>query len=163
DSEEDGHAAAGASAVARAMREKTLSPFIGLRIKPMTAELHIRSLRTLDIFLTTLVREAGGLPRNFFITLPKISAVEQVTVFVDVVDQRERKLGLASGTLKFEAMVETPQLIFDETGRTLLPLLIDAGRGRLTAAHFGTYDYTASLNVTAAYQRMRHITCNFAK
>jgi citrate lyase beta subunit len=163
DAEEDGHAAAGASAVARAMREKTLSPFIGLRIKPMTAELHARSLRTLDIFLTTLVSEAGGVPRNFVVTLPKISAVDQVTVFVDVVDQLERKLGLARGTLRFEAMVETPQLIFDETGRTLLPLLIDAGRGRLTAAHFGTYDYTASLNVTAAYQRMRHITCNFAK
>jgi len=44
----------------------------------------------------------------------------------------------------------------------VLPL-VEAGRGRCVAAHFGTYDYTASLNITAAYQRMRHITCDFAK
>jgi citrate lyase beta subunit len=163
DAEEDGHAKAGALAVARALRENALSPFIGLRVKPMTAELHARSFRTLDIFLTALVREAGRVPESFFITLPKISSADQVTVFVDVLEQLEPRLGLARGSLKFEAMVETPQLIFDETGRTLLPSLIDAGGGRLTAAHFGTYDYTASLNVTAAYQRMRHITCNFAK
>ncbi len=163
DAEEDGHAEAGARAVARAMREHTLSPFIGIRVKPMTAELHARSLRTLDIFLTTLVREAGRLPERFFITLPKVSATDQVTAFVDVLEQLEPKLKLAAGSLRFETMVETPQLIIDETGRSLLPSVIDAGRGRLTAAHFGTYDYTASLNITAAYQRMRHITCDFAK
>jgi hypothetical protein len=145
------------------MRENTLSPFFGIRIKPMTAELHARSLRTLDIFLTTLVRDAGRLPERFFLTLPKVSATEQVTAFVDVLEQLEQRLGLRAGSLEFETMVETPQLIIDETGRSLLPLLIDAGRGRLTAAHFGTYDYTASLNITAAYQRMRHITCDFAK
>ena len=163
DTEEDGHAAAGARAVAQAMRENTLSPFIGIRVKPLTAELHARSLRTLDIFLTTLVREAGQLPERFFVTLPKVSAVEQVTAFVDVLEHLEPRLGLTRGALRFETMVETPQLIIDQTGRSLLPSLIDAGRGRLTAAHFGTYDYTASLNITAAYQRMRHITCDFAK
>jgi len=163
DAEEDGHAVAGAKAVARAMRERMLSPFIGIRVKPMTAELHARSLRTLDIFLTTLVREAGRLPQRFFLTLPKVSAMEQVTAFVDVLEQLEPSLKLAPGALEFEVMVETPQLIIDESGRSLLPSVIDAARGRLTAAHFGTYDYTASLNVTAAYQRMRHITCDFAR
>jgi citrate lyase beta subunit len=163
DAEEDRHAEAGARAIARGMEDNTLSPFIGIRVKPMTAELHGRSLRTLDIFLTTLVRDAGRLPERFFITLPKVSAVDQVTAFVDVLEQLEGRLGLSAGSLEFETMVETPQLIIDETGRSLLPSLIDAGRGRLTAAHFGTYDYTASLNITAAYQRMRHITCDFAK
>jgi citrate lyase beta subunit len=163
DAEEDGHAGAGARAVAQAMRDNTLSPFIGIRIKPMTAELHARSLRTLDIFLTTLVREAGRLPDRFFVTLPKISAIEQVTAFVDVLDELEGRLKLPAGSLRFEAMVETPQMIVDGDGRSMLPSLIDAGRGRFTAAHFGTYDYTASLNITAAYQRMRHITCDFAK
>jgi citrate lyase beta subunit len=129
----------------------------------MTAELHARSLRTLDIFLTTLVRDAGRLPDRFFITLPKVSAVDQVTAFVDALEQLEPRLGLPARSLRFETMVETPQLIVDETGRSLLPSLIDAAHGRLTAAHFGTYDYTASLNITAAYQRMRHITCDFAK
>ena len=163
DAEEDGHAKAGAIAVARAMREGTLSPFIGLRVKPLTAELHARSLRTLDIFLTTLVREGGGLPDSFFITLPKISATEQVLAFVQALGQLERRLGLDERSLRFEAMVETPQLIIDETGRSMLPTLVDASDGRVTAAHFGTYDYTASLNITAAYQRMRHVACDFAR
>ena len=163
DAEEDGHAAAGAREVAQAMRANTLSPFIGLRVKPLTAELHGRSLRTLDIFLTTLVRDAGRLPERFVVTLPKIQSVEQVTAFVDVLEHLESHLGLAAGSLRFEAMVETPQLIIDANGRSVVPLLIDAGRGRLTGAHFGTYDYTASLNITAAYQRMRHIACDFAR
>jgi citrate lyase beta subunit len=145
------------------MRDNTLSPFIGLRIKPLTPELQARSLRTLDIFLTALVREAGGLPERFVVTLPKVMAAEQVSAFVDVLEQLETVLGLAAGTLRFEAMVETPQLIIDATGRSLLPTLVDAGRGRLVAAHFGTYDYTASLNITAAYQRMRHLACDFAR
>ena len=163
DAEEDQHAEAGARAIARGMQNNTLSPFIGLRVKPMTAELHARSLRTLDIFVTTLVRDAGRLPDRFVITLPKVSAVDQLTAFADALDQIESHLGLSAGSLQLETMVETPQLIIDDSGRSLLPLLIDAGRGRLTAAHFGTYDYTASLNITAAYQRMRHITCDFAK
>jgi citrate lyase beta subunit len=163
DAEEDGHAEAGAIAVARAMREKTLSPFIGLRVKPLTAELQARSLRTLDIFLTTLVRKEGQLPDPFFITLPKITAIDQVLAFVEVLGHLERRLGLDDGSLRFETMVETPQLIVDETGRSMLPSLVDAAGGRLTGAHFGTYDYTASLNITAAYQRMQHVACDFAR
>ena len=37
----------------------TLPPFIGIRIKPMSKELHARSLRTLDLFVTTLVARGG--------------------------------------------------------------------------------------------------------
>ena len=37
----------------------TLPPFIGIRIKPLTEELRARSLRTLDLFLTTLLRSGG--------------------------------------------------------------------------------------------------------
>jgi hypothetical protein len=31
------------------------------------------------------------------------------------------------------------------------------------AAHFGTYDYTASCNITAAHQHMLHPACDFAR
>jgi hypothetical protein len=41
--------------------------------------------------------------------------------------------------------------------------MIAAAEGRLQAAHFGTYDYTASLGITAAHQRMRHPACDHAK
>ena len=61
-------------------------------------------------------------------------------------------------------MVETPQSIFDEHGAVGAA---GAGRarasGRMTAAHFGTYDYTASLGITAAHQHMRHPVCDFAR
>ena len=49
DAEEDGHAKAAALEVAAAMKDGTLPPFIGIRIKPMSRELNARSLRTLDI------------------------------------------------------------------------------------------------------------------
>src|SRR5437016_11624823 len=61
DDEEDGHARLGAREVAAGMRNGTLPPFIGIRIKPFSQELTRRSIRTLDIFLTTLVSEAGKL------------------------------------------------------------------------------------------------------
>jgi len=35
--------------------------------------------------------------------------------------------------------------------------------GRCIAAHFGTYDYTASCSITAAHQHMAHPACDFAK
>ncbi|HEX3252445.1 MAG TPA: hypothetical protein VHS05_23610, partial [Pyrinomonadaceae bacterium] len=43
DDEEDGHAAAAASEVAKGSKEGTLPPFIGIRIKPFNEELRARS------------------------------------------------------------------------------------------------------------------------
>jgi hypothetical protein len=40
---------------------------------------------------------------------------------------------------------------------------VGAARGRCSSAHFGTYDYTASLEITAGYQEMTHPACDFAK
>jgi hypothetical protein len=82
---------------------------------------------------------------------------------VGVIEQLERALGLAAGALRFELMIETPQIIIDASGRCALPALVAAGAGRVTAAHFGTYDYTAGLSITASQQRMRHQACDFAK
>ena len=42
-------------------------------------------------------------------------------------------------------MIETPQAIFNERGEVNLLPLVGAARGRCIAAHFGPYDYTASL------------------
>jgi citrate lyase beta subunit len=163
DAEEDGHAASIAGEVARGMRDRTLPAFMGIRIKPLTEELHGRSLRTLDIFLTTLVAKADALPSNWVVTLPKITHPDQAAAFADALEALESKLGLGDGALRFEAMVETPQLVMDAEGRSALPTLIEAGGGRLVAAHFGTYDYTAALNITAAHQRQRHPACDFAR
>ncbi|HUP44417.1 MAG TPA: phosphoenolpyruvate kinase [Thermoanaerobaculia bacterium] len=163
DAEEDGHAESAAREVAKGMREKTLPSFIGIRIKPFTQELMRRSIRTLDIFLTTLTGEAGGLPSGFVVTLPKIQLPEQVTLLADLYDTLEPRLGLAAGSLKLEFMIETTESILSERGASNLPLFLDAARGRAVAAHFGTYDYTASCNITAAEQRMDHPACDFAR
>jgi hypothetical protein len=60
-------------------------------------------------------------------------------------------------------MVETPESVFGRDGRIALPEFIARGRGRITGAHFGTYDYTASMGITAAHQGMLHPSCDFAK
>ncbi|MBA3578358.1 MAG: phosphoenolpyruvate kinase [Gemmatimonadaceae bacterium] len=162
DAEEDGHAAAVATGLAKGMRDGSLSPFIGMRIKPLNEELRGRSIRTLDLVYTALA-ESGGMPDRWIVTVPKITIIEQVEFAVSALRHLERKLGLADGTLKFEAMVETPQIILDASGRSLLPRLLEVSDGRLRGAHFGTYDYTAGINITAAYQRMQHPACEFAK
>lgn len=164
DAEEDGHAVSVAAEVAKGMESGTLPPFLGIRIKPLNEELRERSVRTLDLFLSALLERTGGaLPANFVVTLPKIVIVEQVTFFADVLDVLEDRLGLRAGTLVFESMVETPQAVVGDTGRSILPLLPEAARGRMIAAHFGTYDYTAGVGITAAHQRMQHPACDFAK
>ena len=164
DAEEDAHAEAAAREVARGLESGTLSPFIGIRIKPFNEELRARSLRTLDIFVTTLTAETGGrLAPNFVVTLPKITIPEQTAALASVFDLLEAQLGLPTGALKMEMMIETTQSIINHDGRINLPLLLAAARGRCTAAHFGTYDYTASCNITAAHQHMLHHSCTFAK
>lgn len=164
DDEEDGHAEAAATEVAAAMSNKTLSPFIGIRIKPLTEELRQRSLRTLDIFVTTLFEKSNGhLPENFVVTLPKVVMPEQVAALADIFDLLEREIGLPAGTLRMEMMIETTQAIINERGESNLPPMLEAARGRCTAAHFGTYDYTASCNITAAHQHMMHPACDFAR
>lgn len=164
DADEDGHAESTAIELARGMKAKTLPPFIGIRIKPLNDELHKRSVRTLQIFLRTLLKHSRRkLPENFFITLPKVTVPEQVTTLVRLFEDIESGNSLSAGTLKMELMVETPQSIINHSGENSLPLLIKAAKGRCTAAHLGVYDYTASLNITAAYQSMDHPACDFAR
>jgi citrate lyase beta subunit len=163
DAEEDGHAAGCAEQVARGLEGGMLPPFIGIRIKPLTAELGGRAIRTLDLFVTTLLERAGKLPPGFVVTLPKITSREHVAVLADLLAALEAKLGLGELALKMEFMIETTQCLLDPEGRSMLPLLVDAAAGRLTGAHFGTYDYTAGNEITAAFQRMRHPACDFAK
>ncbi|HRF25087.1 MAG TPA: phosphoenolpyruvate kinase, partial [Chitinophagaceae bacterium] len=77
---------------------KTISPFIGIRIKPFTEDLKSRGVRTLDIFLTTLFEKTKGkLPENFVVMLPKVTIPEQVTTMVRLFEIIERKNNLNPG------------------------------------------------------------------
>lgn len=163
DAEEDQTAVTAATELAKGMKQQTISPFIGIRIKPFTEDLKARGVRTLDIFLTTLLQETGGkMPGNFVVMLPKVTIPEQVSTMVRLLEIIEKKNNLAPGTLKMETMVEATQIIMDEEGKNPLMKIVRAGEGRLIAAHFGTYDYTASCGITAKYQTMAHPVCDFA-
>ena len=60
-------------------------------------------------------------------------------------------------------MIEMTQALLGADGRSPLPGFLAACEGRCIGAHFGTYDFTASCNITAAYQTMDHPTCDLAK
>ena len=163
DDEEDATAVAAAHELAMGMKKKTISPFIGIRIKPFTEDLKHRGVGTLDIFLTTLLEKTNGkLPDNFVVMLPKVTIPEQVSTLVRLFELIEAKHHLPTGTLKMETMVEATQIIMDDEGRNPLMKIIRASEGRCIAAHFGTYDYTASCGITAKYQTMAHPVCDFA-
>ncbi|WP_276502420.1 DUF6986 family protein [Terrimonas pollutisoli] len=163
DEEEDATAVAAANELAAGMKKKTISPFIGIRIKPFTEDLKYRGVRTLDIFLATLLEKTNGkLPDNFVVMLPKVTIPEQVMTLVKLFEIIETKNHLPPGSLKMETMVEATQIIMDEEGRNPLMRIIKASEGRCIAAHFGTYDYTASCGITAKYQTMAHPVCDFA-
>ncbi len=150
DEEEDATCESAAAEVAKGLKESTLPPFIGIRIKPLNEEMKRRSLRTLDRFLNALFDRSGGrLPDNFVVTLPKITVPEQVAALLDALDQ--------FGAVRMEMMIETPQSVFQ------LPGMLEEARGRCNAAHFGIYDYTASLGITASNQDMMHPACDFAR
>jgi citrate lyase beta subunit len=164
DSEEDGHAESVAKEVSRGLAAGTVPPYIGIRIKPLSAELHSRSLRTLELFVGTLARSTGrGLPPNFTVTIPKIMTPEHVSMVAKTCALLERRLKLPARSIRLEVMIETPQSILAVDGSSALRPLIAAGDGRVVGAHFGTYDYTALCGITAAWQHMRHEACNFAR
>src|SRR6267154_1287345 len=164
DAEEDQHAKLAAEEVARGLDENSLPPFIGIRIKPFSPELRARGIRTLDLFVTALCEATRGrLPENFVVTLPKVAIPEQPSALAKLLEAIEPALGLKKGSLRFEIMIETTQAILNDRGESALPRLLDASAGRCIAAHFGTYDYTASCSITAAYQTMDHPACDFAK
>jgi len=164
DAEEDAFALAAADEVAGGLAAGALPGSIGIRIKPLNAEHKRRGIRTFDLFLTRLLDRSGGaLPPNFVVTLPKITTPDQVTAMASACEAFEYWRDLPAGALKFEVMIETPQSVFAADGAVALPRFVAEGRGRIVAAHFGTYDYTASCGITAAHQHMLHPVCDFAK
>jgi citrate lyase beta subunit len=163
DDEEDRFAKLAADEVAAGLKAGSLPYAIGIRIKPLSDQLKRRSLRTFDLFLTRVFEQAGRLPPNFVITLPKITSPEQVAALASACDAFEYWREVPAGTLKFELMIETTQSIFAPDGAVALPRLVGEGGGRIVGAHFGTYDYTAACGITAAHQDMLHPSCDFAK
>ena len=164
DAEEDQQAKIAAEETAAGMSGGTLPPFIGIRIKPMTLELWQRSLRTLGLFVSTLLsKTANKLPDGFTVTLPKVTCSEQVRLLVSALRQLEQSHGLMEGSLGMELMLETTQSVIGMNGEVKIPELVDAAEGRCRGVHFGTYDYTACCDIVAEHQQMTNPVCDFAK
>jgi citrate lyase beta subunit len=136
------------AAVDSAAREVTAAtdppPLLGIRIKSFHVETEARARRTLDRFLSQTT-----LPKNFVVTLPKVTTPEQVAELIEALRPYP--------AVRMEIMVETPESIF------ILPKLLEAAQGKCIAAHFGAYDYTSSLGITAAHQTLQHPACEFAR
>ena len=162
DEQEDADAITAAKTLSASVTAGTAPPFVGIRFKCLEAPTRRRGLRTLDLFLTALL-EAGGLPAGLRLTLPKVSTASQVEVMVAACAVFESRAGLPAGTLGFEIQVETPPLILGRDGRAEIAPALHAGAGRVTGLHYGTYDYSASLEVAAEQQSMAHPAADHAK
>jgi citrate lyase beta subunit len=162
DAEEDEAAARAARLIARAYGDGTAAPYMGIRMKCMEAPVRRRGIRTLDVFLTGLM-EAGGLPDGLVLTLPKVTYAEQVAAMVRLLEAFEKAHGLEPGRLGFEIQIETSQAVLAADGTATVARMIQAAGGRATGLHYGTFDYSACLGVSAAHQASDHPAADHAK
>jgi citrate lyase beta subunit len=159
DGEEDADALSAAGALAAAGHA---TPFSGIRFKSLEAATRRRGVRTLDLFLGALLGH-GGLPDGFVVTLPKVSSAGQVGAMAGLCERLEQAHGIEPGRLRFELQIETPQAVLGADGTATVAQMIHASRGRCSALHYGTYDYSAAVGVAAAYQSMDHPAADHAK
>lgn len=164
DAEEDAAARHIGAEVARGLAGGLLPPFIGIRIKSFGEEWRLRAARTLELFIEAVLQGPSRvLPPNFVVTLPKVTLAEQPRTLVRLFELLEQRHGLPHGSLRMEIMVEVTQALLGPDGKCPLRDFLAACEGRCVGAHFGTYDYTASCNITAAHQSMVHPLCDLAK
>ena len=162
DDEEDAAVDAAAESVLGAIDSGRGTAFSGIRFKSFEAPTRQRGLRTFARFVAAVTRD-GRLPDGFVVTFPKVTSVEQVEAMVVACEQVEAGVGLAAGAIRFEIQVETPQAICGPDGTALVARMVHASDGRCTSLHYGTYDYSASCGIAAAYQSMEHPVADHAK
>lgn len=160
---EDADCARAATLLADAVATGTAPQFYGIRFKCFEAPTRRRGIRTLDLFLAALLDRLGELPAGLVLTFPKVSTVSQVEAMVQVCRALETAHQLPTGRLRFEIQVETPQLVLGADGRAPVAAAIHAGDGRVSSLHYGTYDYSASLQISAEYQAADHPAADHAK
>lgn len=156
DHEDDDVLRAGA-VLAADVQAGTAPPSVGIRAKSLEAPTRRRGVRSLDLFLGTL---AGQGPGRAVVTLPKVTDVDQVKAFLTVLEALE---GAHDVALDLELQIETPQAVLGPDGTAPLARMVHVAGPRLVGLHYGTYDYSASLGISAAYQAANHPAADFAK
>jgi citrate lyase beta subunit len=160
DEREDTDVRAAASALAQALSEGSAPCFVGIRMKSLQGPTRRRGIRTLELFLDTLLGSAP-MPEGFRVTLPKVTSVAQVAAMTELCTALDEAYALPG--LRFELQVETPQAILGADGTAPVAPMIQASAGRCAGLHYGTYDYSASVEVAAAYQSLEHPAADHAK
>jgi citrate lyase beta subunit len=160
DAEEDAAVRSSATALRELVDAGTAPPFSGIRMKCLEGPVRRRAMRSLQLFLDTFLA-TGGLPEGFRVTLPKVTSVAQVEVMVSLCEALEQQHRIP--LLPFEIQVETPQAILGSDGTALIAPMLHASQGRCVGLHYGTYDYSASVGVAAAFQSMEHPAADHAK
>ncbi|MDR3606204.1 MAG: phosphoenolpyruvate kinase [Oligoflexia bacterium] len=164
DKEEDLEAKRAAQELTQAIKQNLMPPFFGIRVKSLSDATAERALRTLDIFLSSFVAAQGRrIPENFVVTLPKVASAEQGRIFAKALTQLEKKLKIKADSLRFEVLVELPELLMNQEGICELPRLRGVAKGRLRGAHFGIYDYLSNCDVASSNQELTHPACDHAR
>src|SRR5262249_43788923 len=153
DDVEDADVARAAKALAASQAAGTHAPSYGIRVKSFERPTRRRGLATLVLFVDHLLAAGGGLD-GFGVALPKGTSVGQVEAMAVSCERIEAAHGLASGTLRFEIQVETPQSILGPDGTALVARMIHAAPDRVVGLHYGTYDYSAFCGIAAPYQSL---------
>ena len=154
DAEEDAAASAAGAAVAGMLAGDRAPQRAGPRVKSMERATRRRGLRSWALFADAYVR-AGGDPARLRVTLPKVSAPEQVTAFVEATAAVEAHHGLAP--VPVELQIETAR------GAQRVDALVAAAGSRAAGLHYGTYDYSAGLGIAPDQQRADHPAAEHAK
>ncbi|TSD45665.1 aldolase [Rhodococcus sp. KBS0724] len=159
DQEEDAAARNAGRTLAAIGQDPHGPSWCGIRFKGMPASERRRSIRTLELVLDA----AGGVPAGFVFTVPKLRAVEQVTATVLLCEELEKAHGLATGSLRFELQIESPQAVIAADGTIAVAPAIHRSEGRLTGLHYGTYDYSAACGIASRFQSLEHPVADHAK
>jgi citrate lyase beta subunit len=164
DDTEDAHARAAARALFALLAEDSSPAHVGIRCKSLEAKTRRRAIDTIDTFLGAFCENGVKPPFGFVITLPKVTSVAQVNAMNVICERFESAYGLTRPQLLwFEIQVEAPQLILGADGAATIARCVHAGRERLVGLHYGTYDYSAAVGVSAAYQSLDHPAADYAK
>ncbi|BAX93052.1 hypothetical protein MSG_02909 [Mycobacterium shigaense] len=151
--------ARGAGAILEAFTAGAGAVSCGVRIKGITSADFRRSLRTLELVLDG----AGGLPKGFVFTIPKLLVEQQVRAAVLLCEELESVHGLPEGSLRFELQIESPQAVIAADGTVLVAKAIGLSESRCSALHYGTYDYSTACNIASPYQSLDHPIAHHAK
>ena len=145
-------------------RADAAPPFTGIRCKSLEPKTRRRAIATIDAFLGALFEGHAETPPGFIFTLPKVTSADQVTAMTVLCEWFESGYGISRARqLYFELQVEMPQLILGPDGAATIAQCVHAGRDRLIGLHYGTYDYSAAVGISAADQRLDHPAADYAK